>query len=80
MNKEINILIIDDEKDICDQISGLLNDNDYNTRSAFNNEEALKLIEVGESTRNPNLDAVAHASCAAICSLILNLDETLTKE
>ncbi len=44
MNKEINILIIDDEKDICDQISGLLNDNDYNTRSAFNNEEALKLI------------------------------------
>ena len=43
-------------------------------------EEALKLIEVGESTRNPNLDAVAHASCAAICSLILNLDETLTKE
>ena len=42
--------------------------------------EALQLLEVGDSLRSPSLDPVAHASCTAICLLILNLDETLTKE
>ena len=43
-------------------------------------EEALKLIAVGQSDRDLSLDPVAHAACTAVCSLILNLDETLTKE
>ena len=43
-------------------------------------EDALQLLEVGESPRDEALDPIAHASCTAICSLILNLDETLTKE
>ena len=43
-------------------------------------EDALQLLEVGDSPRNEALDPIAHASCTAICSLILNLDETLTKE
>ena len=43
-------------------------------------EEALKLLATGNSERDPRLDPVQHASCAALCSLILNLDETLTKE
>ena len=47
---------------------------------ATNPEEALKLLEVGDSSRSPALDPIAHAACTAICSLILNLDETLTKE
>ena len=47
---------------------------------ATNPQEALKLLEVGDSYRSPTLDPVAHAACTAICSLILNLDETLTKE
>ena len=41
MNKDIEILIIDDEKDICEQISGLLNDNNYLTISAYNSDDAL---------------------------------------
>ena len=40
MNKDIEILIIDDEKDICEQISGLLNDNNYLTISAYNSDDA----------------------------------------
>ena len=43
-------------------------------------EEALKLIAVGQSDRDLSLDPVTHAACTAVCSLILNLDETLTKE
>ena len=41
MNEDIEILIIDDEKDICEQISGLLNDNNYLTISAYNSDDAL---------------------------------------
>ena len=51
-----------------------------NEMFATHPEEAIKLLEVGDSLRSPSLDPVAHASCTAICLLILNLDETLTKE
>jgi hypothetical protein len=37
-------------------------------------------LAIGESPRDESLDPTEHASYAAICSLILNLDETLTKE
>ena len=42
MSKNIEILIIDDEKDICEQISGLLNDNSYSTITAHNSDDALE--------------------------------------
>ena len=41
--------------------------------------EAAKLLSVGDSPRNAKLDAIEHAAYAGLCSLILNLDETLTK-
>jgi hypothetical protein len=41
-------------------------------------ENALKLLTVGESKRNEALDASEHAAWTVLCSLILNLDETLT--
>jgi hypothetical protein len=41
---------------------------------------AEKLLKAGESPRDLQLDPVEHAAYAAICSLILNLDETLTKQ
>jgi hypothetical protein len=41
---------------------------------------AKKLLTVGESKRNRKLDAVEHATFAALCTAILNLDEALTKE
>jgi hypothetical protein len=44
---------------------------------AADKEAALKLLKVGESPRNEKLDAVEHASLAAVCLMMLNLDETL---
>jgi hypothetical protein len=41
---------------------------------------AEKLLNVGESKRNEKLDIVEHAACTGLCSLILNLDEAITKE
>ncbi len=43
-------------------------------------EAARKLISQGESARNESLDAGELAACAAIASLILNLDETIMKQ
>jgi hypothetical protein len=42
-------------------------------------EEARKLLAVGDSPRNEKLDAIEHAAYAGLCSLLLNLDEALTK-
>jgi hypothetical protein len=42
-------------------------------------EAAARLLAVGEHPRNPALDPREAAAFAALCSLILNLDETLTK-
>ena len=42
-------------------------------------EEAQRLLAVGESPRDEDLDAVEHAAYTGLCSLILNLDEALTK-
>jgi hypothetical protein len=35
---------------------------------------------VGESGRDENLDAAEHATWTVLASMILNLDETLTRE
>ena len=40
---------------------------------------AEALLTVGESQRDASFDASEHAAYTALCSLILNLDETLTK-
>ncbi len=41
---------------------------------------ALKLVSAGESPRDPKLDVGELAAYTAVASLILNLDETVTKE
>jgi hypothetical protein len=43
------------------------------------NAAALKLLAVGESKRNEKLDAAELAAWATVASVILNLDETITK-
>ena len=40
-----DILIVDDEEDICLQISGILRDDGYDTRMAFGSDSALEAIE-----------------------------------
>jgi len=41
---------------------------------------ALHLVSVGGSARNNKLDPVELAACTTVASLILNLDETITKQ
>ena len=43
-------------------------------------EAAARFLETGESCRDESLETVEHAAYAALCTLILNLDEALTKE
>jgi hypothetical protein len=43
-------------------------------------DAANKLVSVGETPRDPALGAVRHAAMTMTASLILNLDETITKE
>jgi hypothetical protein len=43
-------------------------------------EAAVELVSVGEAARPESLDPVEHAAWTALCSMILNLDETLSKE
>src|SRR5262249_3913087 len=45
-----------------------------------NPDEALKLLTVGQSPRDPSLDIRQHAAMTMMANLILNLDETITKE
>lgn len=43
-------------------------------------EAAKRLLSVGESKRDESLDPIEHATYAAMAGVVLNLDETLTKE
>ncbi len=45
-----------------------------------NRAAALKLIRTGEAPRERQLDVAEQAAYAAVCNLILNLDEVITKE
>ena len=44
-----------------------------------NPQSAAKLLSVGESPGNESLDKAEHAAWTMLCSAILNLDETVTK-
>lgn len=48
-------------------------------RFAGNPDGALKLINLGEAKRNEKLDVTELAAWTSIASMILNLDETITK-
>ncbi len=41
---------------------------------------ALKMLAVGESKRDESLDAAEHSAWTSLCLMLLNLDETVTKE
>ena len=42
--------------------------------------EAAKLLAVGALLRDAKLDPIEHAAYTALCTLILNLDESLTRQ
>jgi hypothetical protein len=43
-------------------------------------DNATKLLDVGESARDQEINPAEHAAFTLVCSLLLNLDEALTKE
>jgi mono/diheme cytochrome c family protein len=45
-----------------------------------NQQAATKLLSVGESPRDRRLDPAEHAAWTTVASVILNLDETITKQ
>jgi hypothetical protein len=51
-----------------------------NKQYAADKPSAIKLLSVGESKRDEKLDPVEHAAYTALCTIILNLDETITRE
>jgi len=42
-------------------------------------ERAKKLLSIGESKRDENLDPAQHAAMSVVCSMILNLDAVITR-
>ncbi len=53
---------------------------DYQSHFRQSPEAAMQLIETGESVANPHLDPTTLAAWTTVAAVILNLDETLTKE
>jgi hypothetical protein len=49
-------------------------------RYRADSEAAVKLISTGESKRDETLDPVEHAAMTIVASMLLNIDETLTRE
>ncbi|HIG28172.1 MAG TPA: DUF1553 domain-containing protein [Verrucomicrobiales bacterium] len=45
-----------------------------------NSDAVEHLLQIGESANENNLDPVEHAAYTLLCNLILNLDETLSKQ
>mgnify|MGYP000247222725 CR=1 FL=1 len=45
-----------------------------------NTEEAKKLTSIGEYRKNEELDLIDHAAYTVLSSLLLNLDETITRQ
>jgi hypothetical protein len=43
-------------------------------------DEAEKIISIGEHPADQNLSITDHAAFTALCSLLLNLDETITRQ
>ena len=54
--------------------------NHHLSRYGASQNEALKLVSAGESARDESMDVSERAAYTAVANLILNLDETVTKE
>ena len=55
---------------------------EFNDLLAFyraHEDEAVKLLEVGESKREPSLDSAEHAAWTMVTNQVMNLDEALNK-
>ena len=60
----------------------ILKDRLEELKRQYRNDSAAaeELLTIGESQHDASLDAIKHAAWTGLCSLILNLDETITKQ
>jgi hypothetical protein len=64
-----------------EELKILVEDFNYHLATYFSApEEAAKLLGIGESNRNPSVDQRELAAYTAVANVILNLDETITRE
>ena len=54
--------------------------NEYRSRYQIDSSSAATLVSAGEAPRNEQLAVAELAAYTAVANLILNLDETITKE
>ena len=59
-------------------VQGLLRD--FRGHYLAHPTDASQLLSVGDTELHPELDAVEHAAWTMLCSTLLNLDETVTKQ
>jgi hypothetical protein len=52
----------------------------HRVRFAGNPKAAEELLSTGESSRDLELDPIAHAAFTVVANLIMNLDEAVTRE
>ena len=50
LKNKISILVVDDEIDICDMVSAILNDEGYQTKIALNPNDAINIIKNNDIT------------------------------
>ena len=50
LKNKISILVVDDEVDICDMVSAILNDEGYQTKIALNPNDAINIIKNNDIT------------------------------
>jgi hypothetical protein len=68
-------------KPTADELKILVDDFNYQLATYFAAPEAAaKLLGIGESQKNPNMDPRELAAYTAVANVILNLDETITRE
>ncbi len=68
-------------KPTADELKVLVDDFNFHLATYFSAPEAAaKLLGAGESNRNPSVDQRELAAYTAVASVILNLDETITRE
>lgn len=53
---------------------------EFQKNYALHPEQAAKLLQIGEKPRNEQLSAIDHAAMTMVASLIMNLDESMTRE
>ena len=74
------LLVIEDDASIRESLVDYFRGRDWLVHACSERAAAEKLLAVGDTKRNEALDVSELAAYTMVANLILNLDETVTKE